>query len=319
MLLNHRSVTLYGHVVLDIHRLRVFRTVVATGSVTRAATSLGYTTSAVSQQLSALQRETGLVLVERRGRGIAPTAAGLVFADELDAVFERLAHVDGILGDLRAGRTGALTISYFASAGAAWIPPVVAVLVGEFPDLRLDLRLDELAGETPATADLEILVDGASAPSADHQEIELLRDPYLVVLPAAHRLSGRAHVPLAELRDELWVDNDFSRGHCRQVVLDACAAAGFAPAFRIEAHDYPSAIAFVAEGVGITVLPRLGAVTLPAGVHAVPVVDPVPYRRVVLRTRNAVCGHPAVRRATELLRERARSADTPAEGGVGKV
>lgn len=292
--------------MLDLHRLRVFRTVVATGSVAGAATSLGYTSSAVSQQLSALQRETGLVLLERRGRGITPTAAGTVFAEQLDGVFERLAHVDGVVGDLRTGRTGALTVSYFASAGTAWILPVAAALVREFPDLRLDLRLVELAGETPADADLEIRVDGGrAAPDAGHREIELLHEPYLVVLPAAHRLAGHPAIPLAALRDELWVDNDFSRGVCRQVVLDACAAAGFAPAFRIETHDYPSAIAFVAEGVGITVLPRLGAASLPAGVRAVPVVEPVPYRHVVLRTRNAVCGHPAVRRATELLRERA--------------
>jgi DNA-binding transcriptional LysR family regulator len=305
-LLNDTSVELYGDAMLDLHRLRVFRTVVATGSVTGAATSLGYTSSAVSQQLSALQRETGLILLERRGRGIAPTAAGTVFAEQLNGVFERLAHVDGVVGDLRAGRTGTLTVSYFASAGTAWIPPVVAALVREFPDLRLDLRLVELAGEAAAEADLEIRVHGDQVASgADHREIELLREPYLVVLPAAHRFADHSAVPLAELRDELWVDNDFSRGVCRQVVLDACAAAGFAPAFRIETHDYPSAIAFVAEGVGITVLPRLGAAPLPAGVRAVPVVDPVPYRRVVLRTRDAVCGHPAVQRATALLRERA--------------
>ena len=80
--------------------------------------------------------------------------------------------------------------------------------------------------------------------------IELLHEPYVAVLPAGHRLADRAEIPLAELRDEQWVDNDFSRGPCRQVVLDACAAAGYTPAFPIETHDYPSAIAFVAAGVG---------------------------------------------------------------------
>ena len=156
--------------------------------------------------------------------------------------------------------------------------------------------------------DLEIFVDGAAgAPEEGHHDVELLREPYVAVLPEAHHLAGRSGIPLAELRDELWVDNDFSRGSCRRVVLEACAAAGFAPTFRIETHDYPSAVAFVAAGVGITVLPRLGAAALPDGVRAVPVVDPVPYRRILLRTRNAVCGHPAVRRATELLRERARA------------
>jgi DNA-binding transcriptional LysR family regulator len=296
--------------MLDIQRMRVFRAVVAAGSVSGAATSLGYTPSAVSQHLKTLQRETGLVLVERRGRGIEPTAAGRVFAEELVPVFDRLALVETAVGDLRAGRTGALTISYFASAGAAWIPPVVAALAREFPDLRLNLRLVELAGETPLRPDLEIFIDGAATSPADGYRVtELLVEPYVAVLPADHERATQREVPLAELRNELWVDNDFSRGPCRQVVLDACAAAGFSPAFHVEAHDYPSAIAFVAAGLGITVLPRLGATALPAGVRAVRVVDPVPRRRVMLRTRNAVRDHPALRRAEALLRKRAHAAD----------
>jgi DNA-binding transcriptional LysR family regulator len=294
--------------MLDIQRLRVFRAIVAAGSVSGAASSLGYTPSAVSQHLSALQRETGLALVERRGRGIEPTAAGIAFADELGSVFERLARVESVVGDLRAGRVGRLTVSYFASAGAAWIPPVVAVLAREFPQLRLDLRLIELAGEKPTPPDIEVLVEGAAPPVTEgYQLVELLHEPYVVVLPDEHPLADRREIGLAELRDEQWVDNDFSRGPCRQVVLDACAAAGFSPGFHIETHDYPSAIAFVAAGIGITVLPRLGTVTLPPGVRVVPVVDPVPRRRVLLRTRNAVREHPAVRRAAELLRDAAAS------------
>jgi DNA-binding transcriptional LysR family regulator len=296
--------------MLDIQRMRVFRAVVAAGSVSGAATSLGYTPSAVSQHLKSLQRETGLVLVERRGRGIEPTAAGRALADELAPVFDRLARVETAVGALRAGRTGTLTISYFASAGAVWIPPVVAALAREFPQLRLDLRLVELAGEAPFRPDVEVFVDGAATSSVDGYRVtELLVEPYVAVLPAGHALAGRPEVPLADLRDELWVDNDFARGPCRQLALDACAAAGFSPAIHVEAHDYPSAIAFVAAGLGVTVLPRLGAVALPAGVRAVPVVDPVPRRRIMLRTRDAVRDHPAVRRAAELLRQRARTAE----------
>ena len=141
---------------------------------------------------------------------------------------------------------------------------------------------------------------------------ELLVEPYVAVLPADHELAGRPEVPLAALRDELWVDNDFSRGPCRQIALDACAAAGFSPAFHVEAHDYPSAVAFVAAGLGVTVLPRLGATALPTGVRAVPIVDPVPRRRVMLRTRNAVRDHPPVRRAVELLRDAALAAGADA-------
>jgi DNA-binding transcriptional LysR family regulator len=290
--------------MLDIQRLRVFRAIVASGSVSGAASSLGYTPSAISQHLSALQRETGLALVERRGRGLEPTAAGVALAAGMGSLFAGLAQVESMVGDLRAGRVGSLRISYFASAGATWIPPVVATLIREFPQLRLDLRLFELAGPDPVDPDVEIFIEGASTGSGG-RVIELLHEPYVAVLPAGHRLADHAEIPLAELRDEQWVDNDFSRGPCRQVVLDACAAAGYTPAFPIETHDYPSAIAFVAAGVGITVLPRLGTAMLPPGVRVVPIVDPVPRRRIMLRARDAVREHPAVVRVVELLQDAA--------------
>jgi DNA-binding transcriptional LysR family regulator len=297
--------------MLDTHRLRIFRAVVAAGSINGAASSLGYTPSAVSQHLTALQRETGLTLIERRGRGIEPTAVGLTFAAESGSVLDSLAALESVAGDLREGRVGRLTMSYFASAGAAWIPPVVASIAQEFPLLRFDLRLIELAGESTYVPDLEVFVAEASAASATSWDVAgydvwtLLEEPYVVVLPAGHRLAGRDPIPVAELRDEPWVDNDFSRGPCRQVMLNACAAAGFSPTFHVETHDYPSAVAFVAAGIGITVLPRLGAITLPPGVSAIPVVHPVPTRRIMLRVKRSVRDHPAVTRAVELLNERA--------------
>lgn len=289
--------------MLDTHRLRVFRAVVATGSVAGAADTLGYTPSAVSQHLAALQRETNLSLVERRGRGIVPTAAGLTFAEQAGDVLQRLAALEAVAGDLRAGRLGSLTVSYFGSAGAAWIPPVVGTLSREFPLLRLDLRLIELAGEAPYIPDLEVYVsaDPASTEVAGYRVGQLIEEPYLAVVPEDHRLAGRETIPLAELELEAWVDNDISRGPCRQVMLDACAAVGFAPTFRIQTHDYPSAIAFVAAGVGITVLPRLGVLNLPRGLVAIPVTDPTPTRRIMVRVKDSVAGHPAVTRALELL------------------
>jgi DNA-binding transcriptional LysR family regulator len=294
--------------MIDVHRLRVLRTVVATGSVAAAASSLGYTPSAVSQHLSALQRETGLRLVERRGRGIAPTAAGRTLADEAARVFASLSGVEGVVGDLRAGRVGSLSISYFASAGAAWIPPLVAGLMREFPDLRLDLRLIELLGDEHPDPDLDIFVGAAGEHDRDRDGTarvhHLLDDPYVVVVPAEHALAGRSEVALAELAAESWVDNDFSRGFCRQVILDACTEAGFTPDFRIETHDYPTAVSFVAAGVGVTVLPALGASRLPSGTVAVPLVSPTPVRHVYVAVKASVEHHPAARRALQLLRER---------------
>ncbi|MFW6091797.1 MAG: LysR substrate-binding domain-containing protein, partial [Actinomycetota bacterium] len=196
--------------------------------------------------------------------------------------------------------------SYFASAGAAWIPPVVATLTREFPELRIDLRLLELADESQDPPDVEVFVEGApSGPVRGYDVHPLLDEPYVVVLPETHRLSGREAVALRELAGEPWVDNDFSRGACRQVVLEACSSAGFSPSFRVETHDYPTAISFVSAGIGITVLPRLGIATmLPAGLVALPVVDPTPVRHVAVRVRESLRDHPAARRILELLHER---------------
>lgn len=291
--------------MLDAHRLRIFRAVVSTGSVNGAASSLGYTPSAVSQHIAVLQKQTGLQLVEKAGRGIRPTEVGRAFAEESRHVLERLAALETVAGDLRAGRVGRVTLGYFASAGT-WIAPAVATLVREFPGVRLDLRLIELGGSDPFEPDVELYIDGApSSPLAGYSVQRLTDEPYVAVVPETHRLADAASAPLRDLQHDDWIDNDVMRGPCRQVVLDACAEVGFAPAFHVETQDYPSAVAFVATGVGITVLPRLGAVALPGNLRAVPVVDPVPTRRIMLRVRDVVRDNPAVRRAVELLRERA--------------
>ena len=294
---------------MDVHRLRVLRAVVAAGSIQGAATSLGYTPSAISQQVSALQRETGLTLVQRSGRGIEPTVAGRAVAAEAARIFERLADLDALVADLRAGRVGTLSVSYFASAGAAWIPPVIAALTREFPRLRLDLRLIELHGADSGPPDVEIAVDGAEsgpvdAATAGYRVRPLLTEPYFAVVPVTSALAGRAQVDLAELRDEAWVDNDVARGPCRQAVLDACSTVGFSPSFHIETQDYPTAIRFVAEGLGITVIPRLGLGALPGSTIAVPIVNPTPWRGISVRVRDAVADHPAVVRMLDLLDRR---------------
>lgn len=304
--------------MIDLPRLRVLSTVVATGSVSAAAIVLGYTPSAISQQLTALQRETGLQLVERRGRGIEPTAAGCALAAEARRVLETMSGIEGFVGDLRAGRVGGLSIRYFASAGAAWIPPVVAALIREFPDLRLDLRLSELRGHTDTSPDLEVFVSGPHPDlpgdlTAEYSVHHLLDDPYVAVVPDSHALAGHSGIALRELASDRWVDNDFSRGFCRQVVLDACAEAGFAPDFRIETPDYPSAVSLVAAGVGITVLPLLGVGQLPPGVVTLPIVDPTPVRRVYLAVKAAVEKRPAALRALELFHERVASPPRPAQ------
>jgi DNA-binding transcriptional LysR family regulator len=296
--------------MLDVHRLRVFRSVVATGSINAAAANLGYTPSAVSQHLATLQRETGLALVARVGRGIEPTAAGWALAGEIDGLLHRLGDVEAVVADLRAGRQGTLSIAYFPSVGAAWMPQVVRTLLHDFPLLRLSLAIRDSIPLDPAErADLQVVVEQGPrfdpGPAAVAQL--LMVDPYVVVLPRAHPLASRGEIELAALSGEDWVDNDSARGWCRGNLIEACHAAGFAPPFRIEAHDYPMAIALVEAGIGVTVLPGLGARNLPDGVVSVPVTGPTPQRAIYVVVQTAVEDAPAVRRAVAALQECAGS------------
>ncbi|WP_134714223.1 LysR family transcriptional regulator [Saccharomonospora xinjiangensis] len=286
----------------DVSRLRVLRAVVAKGSIREAAAALGYTPSAVSQQLAALQRETGLRLVDRVGRGIEPTTAGRTLAEESEALFRELSRLDGLARDLRAGRTGVLSIGYFASAGAAWLPSVVTVLRREFPELRLDLRWTEVLDERPADLDVEVFVETRGARPAGTIVYPLVDDPYEVVVREDDPLAEGSSVPLAELADRPWIDNDISHGACREILLTACAEVGFAPRFSVEMRDYRTAIPFVVSGIGITVLPRLARGELPQGLTSRPVVAPAPVRRISVAVRKAVAGHLAAARTVELLR-----------------
>jgi DNA-binding transcriptional LysR family regulator len=286
---------------VDISRLRVLRAVIATGSIRASASALGYTPSAMSQQLAALQRETGLQLFERVGRGIEPTAAGRTLAAESEALFEAVSKVERVVGDLREGRVGSLQIGYFGSAGVAWLAPTVAVLRKEFPDLRLDLRMTEFS---PADPDVDIFVEeqgGGHSPLVDVRR--LAADPYLAVVRVDDPLAERAEVPLADLAARDWVDNDLRDGPCRQVLLSACAEAGFAPRFVVETHDYRTATAFVATGIGITVVPALGVGELHKDLTTVAVVSPTPIRHIGVAVRKSVARHPAARRTVRLLEE----------------
>lgn len=293
--------------MLDPHRLRIFRSVVASGSIHAAARNLGYTPSGVSQHVAALQREIGLTLIERVGRGIVATPAGVALAEESDEVIASLTRLGNVVADLREGRTGRLTIGYFATAGYAWMPRLAGALMDEFPQLVLELTLNELmAGPERRQPDLDLIAESPhrsqTAPPGYRRQ-HLIDDVYVAVVPDWHPLADRVEVPLSALAEEAWVDNDFVEGQCHITVVRAAAAAGFVPRFAVQAQDHYTAMAFVAQGVGISVVPRLGITDVPKGVRTLALTDPEPVRRISLLTRESVMTNPVVARAAELLVE----------------
>ena len=111
--------------MLDPHRLGIFQSVMVTGSVQEAADNLRMTPSAVSQHIAALQRQTGLDLFDRVGRGIVPTAAAEALIAQAETVLQQWHRLDDYVADLRDGRTGRLVLGYSPSAGSTLLPSIV--------------------------------------------------------------------------------------------------------------------------------------------------------------------------------------------------
>ncbi|GGQ44918.1 LysR family transcriptional regulator [Streptomyces asoensis] len=297
--------------MIDVRRMQVLRAVVGNGSVTGAAAALGYTPSAISQQIAALEKEAGAPLLERVGRGVRPTAAGLLLTGYADAIGRQLAEAETALADLLAGRTGQLAVRYFATAGAGLVAPAVARLREAHPGVRVDLRLtadpqDPSAEVREGRADLALLVGSAELRGDGVRLTRLLDDPYLAVLPRGHRLAGRRSVRLAELAEEPFVGSEWP-GPCLDAQLDACAAAGFRPGFAVQSEDYMTAQGFVAAGLGVSLVPRLGLGSRHPGVVVREVRDPVPVRVIQAVTRATAPAQPALDAFVDALKQAARA------------
>ena len=303
--------------MLDVRRLRVLRSVVISGSISAAAANLGYPPSAFSQHLAVLENEVQIRLLEKAGRSVRPTAAGRLLARHADEIMGRITAAENELADLRAGRAGRLRVHYFATAGAALVPPAVAAYSARYPGVKLDLRLHEpaysvdhtIAGET----DIQLVVlepEAAARPVPGVTLVHLLDDPYQLVLPRDHRLAEREGIELTELADDPWVDNEFAPAQCRQIMMDAFAAAGFVPNFVVESDDYPTAQGFVAAGLGVTMLPSLGLGTVHPGVVVRPMSNPNPVRHIYAAVADAVAEQPAVKGMIEALQSAATSNQT---------
>lgn len=293
--------------MLDVRRMQLLRAVVTSGSVTAAARNLGYTPSAVSQQMAALEKEAGIALLERSGRGVRPTDAGRLLNEYATLIGDHLAEAETALADLRAGRTGRVAVRYFASAGAALVAPALARLRREHPGVQTELRLSDPEDWLPEVrdgrADLALVVRPHGGPPVDGiRFVPLLDDRFLAVLPDDHRLAAQDEIELSGLADEPWIRSD-RPGPCLDPVLDACASAGFSPGFVVESEDHATARAFVAAGLGIALIPELGAGDPPPGVSVRRVRGPEPVRSIHAAVReSSPAEQPALRGLLDALR-----------------
>jgi DNA-binding transcriptional LysR family regulator len=302
--------------MLDVRRLRVLREVAQRGSFSAAAEALSFTQSAVSQQVAALERECATKLLERGPRGVRLTDAGRALVEHADAIIARIEHAEEELAAIAGLRGGRLRIATFQSAGATLVPRAVGEFHRRYPDVELTIKQEELTAVellSSGDADLSIVMDFERVPLASTglELTHLLDDPYDVVLPSDHRLADKPTVELRELADERFIVSA-AGSDCRACVLDGCRAAGFDPKLAVESDENMQMMAFVAGGLGVALLPRLGLATLHPGVVVKRIAGNPIERRVWAATLEDSYRSAATQAMIEILRDAAAEFDETA-------
>ena len=303
--------------MLDPRRLQAVCAVVQTGSVTAAAALLGYTPSAVSQNIASLEKETGTTLFEKSGRGVRPTAAARLLAEHGEAVISRLSEAEAALDALRAGESGHLRLAAFFTAGATLVPQALALFRSVHPSVGLDLGVAEtdeaLSLLRSGNIDLAV-VAGASTPpkAAGLVHTHLLDDPYRVALPRTHRLASRRSIDLSDLSADAWVGTTCTAASCAAIAYDACVRAGFTPRFIIQSDAFATTVGFVAAGLGVALVPLLALGAIPDDVRVLKVRGEQAVRRVYAVTRPERSSQPTVAVMVDALRRSASAYLPPA-------
>jgi DNA-binding transcriptional LysR family regulator len=301
--------------VLNPVHLRTLAAVLRTGSFAVAARELGYTPSAVSQQIAALESLSGLELFERGSHGVRATAQANQLGDLAAPVLAQLDSLDDSVRELAGGSLGRFVLGSFPSASAALVPGTLARLTLRAPGLDVDLEEGEPDRIVPMVADRR--VDLALTYEYDLvprrwprglTRVPILEEQVHLLVGGRHRLASRAEVCWSDLRDEVWIGTALGTAAAR-CLERAAALAQFEPRVQFRSSDYDVVRELVQAGLGVAAVPSL-AHNGRDGVVRLALRDPTLRRRVVAIHRR-VGGSPGVpvvleaaRRAAEQLARR---------------
>jgi len=295
--------------MLDVKRLRVLREVAARGSFSGAAESLSYTQSAISQQIAALEREAGTILVERSARGVRLTEAGTALVRHAEAILARLDAAERELEAIAGLRGGRLRMVAFLSAAASLMPLAIAEFRRRYPAVELSLEPREppegmdclKAGE----CDVALGLESSFHPVVDEaiEKTMLLDDPMFLVLPCDHRLARKPDLRLADLADESWLQGDTATCPDTMILLRAANAAGFEPRIAFQSNDYTAIQGFIAAGVGVGLIPDLALASVRDDIVIRDIGDQAPSRRIYAASLAGSYRAPATAAMLEILEE----------------
>ncbi|MFB6562202.1 MULTISPECIES: LysR family transcriptional regulator [unclassified Streptomyces] len=289
----------------DIKKLRILRTLAEQGTVTRAAEALHMTPSAVSQQLTNLARQLGVVLLEAEGRRVRLTDAAHLVLRHTEAVFAQLERADAELAGYLAGDTGEVRVGAFSTAVPALVVPAVAALRRTRPGVEVRVRETEAAEayELLSAGDVDLALSlTAHAPTARDPRFTravLLEDPLDVALPPDHPLAAAPDLRLADLSGDPWIYG--GSGPWSEIARSACEAAGFVPEQAHSASGWTAILAMVEAGMGVALVPRMVS-SRASGVAVRVLSRDRPTRHVLAAVRRGAESAPALSHVLTALR-----------------
>jgi DNA-binding transcriptional LysR family regulator len=303
--------------VLDIRRLRLLHALATYGTVAAAGQALHLSGPAVSQQLAALEGETGMRLVERSGRRLRLTEAGQVLVAHTRIVLDQLAMAEADLVALGTDVTGTVRISAFSSAVETLVAQAWQTLRTEHGTrIRLQVVTAEPEESIPAlargSADVAIAYSYELAPRvppAGVERCDLLTDRVVVALPDSDPAAASSGViGLDTLADRDWLAPR-PAGTCHQMMERACGGAGFVPREVAHCTDFAATLALAAAGMGLALLPQLAAYRVPEGV-TIRQISPGSGRDIFALIRPGGDRHPAARVVLDHLGRAAATASS---------
>jgi DNA-binding transcriptional LysR family regulator len=250
---------------MDLGRLRALRELAVRKTMAAVAEALLVSPSAVSQQISLLEQEVGIKLIERRGRGVELTVAGQNLVRRADRIFSEIESARADIAELKQVIAGELRVAAFPSVAAAVIPGTIRALSTEHP--QLTIQFDEMEPEQSLAAlrswqtDVAIIDDLNVPPGALDPNIEtipLLEDVFNVMVGLDHPLAESPWATLEDLREERWVIDTASSNYTR-MFTEACQAVGFMPKIVARCSGFEVTVALIREGCAIAILPGLRA------------------------------------------------------------
>jgi DNA-binding transcriptional LysR family regulator len=305
---------------LSMHRLRVLRELGRRGTLTAAAGALHYTTSAVSQQLAQLERDVGASLFERVGRLVKLTETGHLLCEHAEEILGAEERAVIALEQAQDSVSARLTLGVFATVAAGLLPSALSRLARDHPGVTVLTK--EADPEEAASAvrhgdfDLAFVIDYRDAPmpwDSGLERVDIGEEPLHAVVPKRTTPSGEP-IELADLAGEPWILAG-PGSHFGHAVRVACQREGFTPDVRHEVDEQATAMAMVAAGLGVTLVPRLGLAFRWSAADIRDLREPL-TRDVAITFRTSARERPAVRIVIDALR-RAATAEVGLRRGGG--